>query len=66
MSVCGKNFNDGIFSDTKSDKCQTLHDGSTHLALPIHITFSDLDCISRLQQCQTVLTENVMFFSDLS
>ena len=24
-------------------------------------TFSDLDCISRSQQCQIVLTENVMF-----
>ena len=35
---------------------QTLHDGSTHWALLIHTTFSDLDCISRSQHCQTVLT----------
>ena len=29
----------------------------------MQLTFSDLDCISRSQQCQTVLTENVMFLS---
>ena len=45
------------------DKCQTVHDGSTHWTLPIHTTFSDFDCISRSQQCQTVLTENFMFLS---
>ena len=27
-------------------------------ALPIHTTFGDFDCISRSQQCQTVLIEN--------
>ena len=37
-------------------RCQTLHDGSAHWALPSHTTFSDLDCISRSQQCQTVST----------
>ena len=31
----------------KCDKYQTLHDGTTHWALPIHPTFSDLDRISR-------------------
>ena len=46
------------------DKCQTFHDGSTHWTLPIYTTFSDLDCIWRSEQCQTVLTENVMFLSD--
>ena len=48
----------------KYDKCQTLHDGSTYWASLIHTTFSDSDCISRLQQCQTVLIENSMFLSD--
>ena len=48
----------------KYDKCQTLHDGSAHCALLIYATFSDLDCISRSQQWQTVLTEKVMFLSD--
>ena len=58
----GKNVNVAIFSGAvnflgrcKYDKCQTLRDGSTHLALPIHTTFSDLDCISESQQYQTVL-----------
>ena len=32
--VCGKNFNIVIFSGTMYDKCQTLHDGTTHWALP--------------------------------
>ena len=27
----------------KCDKCQTLHDGTTYRALPVHYTFSDLD-----------------------
>ena len=39
LSWCGKKFNVTIFLDTlKYDKCQNLHDGSTHLALPIHTT----------------------------
>ena len=61
--ICGKNVNVAIFSDLY-DKCLTLHDGSTHWFLPIHSTFSDFDRISRSQQCQTVLNENFMFFSD--
>ena len=56
LSICGKNCSIVIFSDTKYEKCQTLHDGSTHWALPI-------PCISRSQRCQTVLTENFMFSS---
>ena len=32
-----------------------MHDGSTLWVLPIHTTFSDVDCISRLHQRQTVL-----------
>ena len=38
----GKNINVVIFSDTINDKCQTLHDGSTHWVLPVHTTFSDI------------------------
>ena len=48
----------------KYDKCQTLHDDSIYWGLPIHTTFSGLDCIWRPQQCQTILTENFMFLSD--
>ena len=33
----------------KNNKCQTLHDGGTHSALPIHTICSDLDCILRSQ-----------------
>ena len=55
-----KKVNVAIFPDTvNDDKCEISHGGSTHRALPIHATFSDLDCIARSQQCQTVLTENV-------
>ena len=59
--ICGRNVNIAIFSDTEYNQRQFLHDGSTHQALPIHTIFSDLDCITRLQQCQTVSTENFMF-----
>ena len=53
------------FSPThKYDKYQTLYDGSTHLDLSIHITFSDLDRISRSQHCQTVSTEHFLSLSD--
>ena len=45
-------------------KSQTVHASSTYWALQVHNTFSDLDCISRSQQCQTVLTENFMFLTD--
>ena len=48
----------------KHAKCQTVHDGSIYWALPIHTTSSDLDCISRSQQCQPVWTEYFMFLSD--
>ena len=41
-----------------------MHDGTTHWSVPDPTSFSDLDCISRLQQCQTVVTENVMFLCD--
>ena len=37
------------------------NEGSTRRALHIHTTFSDLDCISRSQQCQTVFTEILCF-----
>ena len=45
------------------DKCQTLHSGTTHCALPVHTTFSDLDQISWSPQCWTVLYENFVFLS---
>ena len=48
----------------RCDKCQTLDGGTTHWALPVHNSFGDLDHISRSQQYQTVLTENVMFIFD--
>ena len=48
------------------DKCQALCYDSTYWALPIHTTFSDFDYIWRSQQCQTVLTEDFMFFIQLS
>ena len=41
-SVCGKNSNVAIFSDT-IDMIIGNFDGSTHRALSIHTTFSDLD-----------------------
>ena len=44
-------------------KYKTLHSGSTHWALPLHTTFSDLGCISRSQQIQTVSTDNSVFLS---
>ena len=31
----------------KSDKCQTLPDGTTHWAWPVHSTIIDLDHITR-------------------
>ena len=34
----------------------------TYLALPIHTTFSGLDCISRSRQGQTVVTEFFFLF----
>ena len=34
------------------------------MSFTIHTTFSDLDCISRSQQCQTVSSQNFMFLSD--
>ena len=40
------------------DKCESLHDGSAYRALLIYTTFSDLVCISRSQQRQTVLIVN--------
>ena len=42
------------------DNCQTFHDGSIHWALSIHTAFSVLDCISKSQQCETFLSENVL------
>ena len=44
----------------KHDEFQTLHDGTTYWALPVHTTCSDRDHISRSHQCWTVLAENVL------
>ena len=35
-----------FFGHGNCDKCQTLHDGTTHLALPFDTTFVGLDHIS--------------------
>ena len=58
-----ENFNIGICSDFINVINVTFHGGTTHWALPVYIAFGDLECISRSQQCQTVLTENFMFLS---
>ena len=66
LSVCGKtkvNFFFFFLEHYKYGKYQTLHNGSAHWALPILTSFSDLDCISRSHQRQTVLTEIFTFFS---
>ena len=47
----------------KCDKGKTFHNFPTYWALPTHTTVSDLEYISRSQQCQTLLTENFMFSS---
>ena len=57
VTICGKKICCDFLRYYKHDKCQILHDGSTHQTLPIHTTFSDLDCISRSQLCQTVFAE---------
>ena len=46
----------------KYDKCQFLRDDSTHWTWHSHTTVSDLDRISRPQQCQSVFTENMFLF----
>ena len=63
LFIYAKNFNIAISLDTINMIYQTLHGDSAYRALPIHTTFIDFDCILRSQQCQTVLTENVMFLS---
>ena len=45
-----------FFSDTISI-INVKHDGSAYWASPIHNTFCERDCISRSQQCQTLLAE---------
>ena len=43
-SGCVKNMNVAIFVEHyKCVKCQTLYDGTTHSALPVQSTSSDLD-----------------------
>ena len=51
-SIAQKFSTGSILRHYKCDSCQTLHDGTTNRALPVHTTFSDLDHISRSQQCQ--------------
>ena len=62
--ACRKLQHCDLLRHRKYDKCQTLHDGTTCSALLVHTTFSDLDHISKSQQCETVLTENFVFLSD--
>ena len=50
VPVCSENFNIVILSDIINViKRLTLHDASTHWALPFHTTFSDLDCIDYIK-----------------
>ena len=43
-----KAFNAEIFPrHYKCDICQTLHDGTSHWAFPVHTTFSDIDHVSK-------------------
>ena len=56
VQVCWKLWY-GIYSDTINVICQTLRNGTSHWALPVHTTWSDLEHISRWPQCWTVLTE---------
>ena len=58
VSLCNDQCQTGWLSEClyflrhcKYETNQTLHEGSTYRALPIHTAFSDLDCISRSQQC---------------
>ena len=60
LSVCGKHFNVAIFLDT----INTTNVEVCVMVVLIYTTFSGLLCISRSQQCQTVLTDNVTFLSD--
>ena len=64
VTICGKKICCDFLRYYKHDKCQILHDGSTHCALPVRTTSRDLVGLSRSQQCQTVLTEKLMFLSD--
>ena len=63
--VCDKNFNVVIFLDViKMIKVKLRMMVTTHSALPVHTTFSNLDCISKSQQYETVLTSyNFTFLS---
>ena len=42
----------------KCDKRQILHDGTAYRALTVHTSFTDLDHMSKLQQCQTFLLKS--------
>ena len=63
--VCDKNVDVTIFSDVINMIIVKLCMMVVLFKLyPFIATFSDLECISRSQQCQTVLTEKFMFVSD--
>ena len=66
VSVCGKDFNVAVFLDTGINMINIkLCSMVVHVELlPIHTTFSDLDCISRSQHCQTVLAENCLVVAE--
>ena len=65
VEACQKRSPCDFVGQYTCDKCQSLHGGSIYRTSPLPTTFSDLWHISRSQQCQTVLTENFIFLSNL-
>ena len=61
--ACQKLWRCGFLWHYTCYKCQILHD-TTHWALLAHTILSDIGRISLSQECQTILTENVMFSFD--
>ena len=67
MSGLVENFNTGIFSDTINVINIKLCMMVPHINLYLFFTlFSELDTISKSQQCQAVLTENFLFLLDFA
>ena len=62
-----KNFKFGIYSDAiNMIKCQSLHDGTTHWALPVQTTFSDLDHSTTGLQAVSLALKFMIFSYSLS
>ena len=51
-----------FFRYHKSNKCQTLPDGTSHWALLVHYTCCDVDIILRSPQCQTIFNWKCCFY----